>query len=426
MELTNPYHMRGMIPIESDMFFGRESEMRRIGAMLSGEVPQCVSIIGERRIGKSSLAFRVFHRMRNAGNTLAVFLDCDQLSRHCQTEEQFFAMLQEQFSDAFTNQELIKKFCRGGEKREAEKLGRWEDGKPRSELCSISRTHPETDENQHQRFAQHIGSPRRGAPGRRRQEKLFNDYATFRDFLKKIGGNQVRTIIFMDEFEHLPGKSFADETFFSNLRSAANSPDHRLAFVTISRTGLKELTQCSIRTSGFWNIFEPEIIGLLDSKSIDGLRRHKFVEKDFSLSREEIERMAYYGGDFPFFNQVVCSWVWDAKVSRSVPDWDDLEVRFSSYYKKLWEDRAVEEQKLLKKLKGKEEDFSLKEMKARGILIKKDNFYRPFSDYFSRLIKNNTLVIKREKMSFKKIMQHIKNLLAIIKTGKEIVTDKGE
>jgi hypothetical protein len=26
----------------------------------------------------------------------------------------------------------------------------------------------ETNENQHKRFAQHIGSPRRGAPGRRR------------------------------------------------------------------------------------------------------------------------------------------------------------------------------------------------------------------------------------------------------------------
>ncbi len=31
-----------------------------------------------------------------------------------------------------------------------------------NELHSISRPHPETNENQHQRFAQHIGSPRRG------------------------------------------------------------------------------------------------------------------------------------------------------------------------------------------------------------------------------------------------------------------------
>ena len=36
----------------------------------------------------------------------------------------------------------------------------------------MPRLNPETNENQHKRFAQHIGSPRRGAPGRRRQKKL--------------------------------------------------------------------------------------------------------------------------------------------------------------------------------------------------------------------------------------------------------------
>jgi hypothetical protein len=35
----------------------------------------------------------------------------------------------------------------------------------------VSRPHPETNENRHKRFAQHIGTPRRGAPGRRRQIK---------------------------------------------------------------------------------------------------------------------------------------------------------------------------------------------------------------------------------------------------------------
>jgi amino acid adenylation domain-containing protein len=36
-------------------------------------------------------------------------------------------------------------------------------------LIMMPRPHPGTNENQHQRVAQHIGSPRRGAPGRRRQ-----------------------------------------------------------------------------------------------------------------------------------------------------------------------------------------------------------------------------------------------------------------
>jgi hypothetical protein len=135
--------------------------------------------------------------------------------------------------------------------------------------------------------------------------------------------------------------------------------------------------------------------------------------------------MAYYGGDFPFFNQVVCSWVWDAKVSHTEPDWDDLEVRLFPHYKELWEKRTTEEQKLLKKLEGKKDEFSLKEMKSRGILIKKDKFYLPFSVYFSHLIKNNTLMMKREKIGDKEIMKNVKEVLDIVKTCKEIVTDKG-
>jgi hypothetical protein len=48
-------------------------------------------------------------------------------------------------------------------------------------LIMMPRLHPETNENQHKRFAQHIGSPRRGAPGRRRHLKKI-----YPQVLKKI------------------------------------------------------------------------------------------------------------------------------------------------------------------------------------------------------------------------------------------------
>ena len=79
--------------------------------------------------------------------------------------KQSFYPLAAKQKKSVNNQKLLQ----GGEKREAEKLGGWEDGKLRSELHSISRQQPETNEYQHKRFAQHIGPPRRGVPGRRRQ-----------------------------------------------------------------------------------------------------------------------------------------------------------------------------------------------------------------------------------------------------------------
>ena len=105
--ISNPYNMRGMISIESDMFFGRESEMRIIEGMLSSDPPQSVSIVGERRIGKSSLAFRVFHKIKKSGDTLAIFLDCDGLSEECQTKDHFFRLLNKRFLEALAHKPKI-------------------------------------------------------------------------------------------------------------------------------------------------------------------------------------------------------------------------------------------------------------------------------------------------------------------------------
>jgi len=66
-----------------------------------------------------------------------------------------------------------KKFLRGGLSQSVSRsVGQLDDGQaqPGNPLIMMPRPYTETNENQHQRFAQHIGSPRRGAPGRRRQQ----------------------------------------------------------------------------------------------------------------------------------------------------------------------------------------------------------------------------------------------------------------
>lgn len=367
MDITNPYKMRGMLPLESDMFFGREREMRRIEDMLTGDSPQCVSIIGERRIGKSSLAFRVFHKIKESKDTIAVYLDCDGLSETCQTKDRFFQLLNRLFLETAGNAAKLKHFFSGVE------------------------------------------------------GDLFDTYSAFKVFLKRAGERKMKTIIFFDEFEHLPDNTFKDDTFYSNLRALANNPHNRLAFVTISKIRLKDLAHRSIQSSGFWNIFKTEILGLLNRPGIEQLRKYGFDKVDLSLPDVEKEKIHYYAGDFPFFNQVACSFIWDSKSNNEEFDWDNLEVEIFPFYEKLWEDRTKEEQKLLDSLKGKKSDFALKEMKARGVLIKKDDRYFPFSGYLSYLIEEQ-LEIKRKKLSEKEIMQDIKDVMGLVKDGKGIIT----
>ena len=339
MALKNPYTMKGMLPIDSEMFFGREKEMRRIEDMLTGVTPQCVSIIGERRIGKSSLAWRVFHKVKKEENTLAVFLDCGGLAEECKSKEQFFQRLNKCFLE----------------------------------------DNPGVEE-----------------PGK----SFFEDYSTFKNFTRSSGRKGKKTIIFLDEFEHLPDNGFADDTFFSNLRSMANNPKNLSAFVTISKTPLKELTHDSIQASTFWNIFNNKIIGLLDHRDITELRRCGFTRKKFSLTGEETGKIHYYANDFAFFNQVVCAFIWDAKMDGDDLDWDRLETEIYEYYEKMWQGRSKEEQKLLKSLKSKDNNILLKEIRTRGIVRKEKEYYLPFSDYFSHLIKD-TLEIERESFGDK-------------------------
>jgi hypothetical protein len=374
----NPYKLRGMIPIDSNMFFGREREMRRIADMLSGEAPQCVSIIGERRIGKSSLANRVFHGLRtmdDTAGTRAVYLDCDLLPDDCLSKDQFFQFLNQKFLEA-----------------------------------AVEALAPLTGSR---------------APVDKDQKNLFVDYPSFKAFIGDTGRKDIKTVIFLDEFEHLPCEEkknkhpFADDTFFSNLRAMANDPANRLAFVTLSKTNLKELTHRSIQSSGFWNIFQEKALGLLDPGSISALRRAGFDKAGISLTPGELEKIHYYAGDFPFFNQVVCSFLWEAKINGDEPGWDDVEVELLPFYEKLWEDRTREEQKLLKHLKDKE-DMTLKVMKSRGIIIKEGDRCQAFSGYFSSLIEKE-FEMRKEKLAEKESIQNLKEGLDILKKGKDIV-----
>ena len=57
---SNPYTNRGTIRNPQE-FFGREREVRRIFSRISSSHPQCISIIGERKIGKSSLLYFIDH-----------------------------------------------------------------------------------------------------------------------------------------------------------------------------------------------------------------------------------------------------------------------------------------------------------------------------------------------------------------------------
>ncbi|TMQ72162.1 MAG: hypothetical protein E6K80_03485, partial [Candidatus Eisenbacteria bacterium] len=79
----NPYLNRMMIKHRED-FFGRSQEIKRIYARLNASPPGSVSIVGDRKIGKSSLLNYLYARpnrqqyLEQADKTVMVFLDLQQ------------------------------------------------------------------------------------------------------------------------------------------------------------------------------------------------------------------------------------------------------------------------------------------------------------------------------------------------------------
>jgi hypothetical protein len=96
---VNPYLNRLMIR-SPEQFFGRGKEVSRVLSRIGGQPPQSVSIVGERRIGKSSLLFHITWpevRRRYLGqddDLVMVFFDLQQL--HDLPPEQFLLLLSDQ------------------------------------------------------------------------------------------------------------------------------------------------------------------------------------------------------------------------------------------------------------------------------------------------------------------------------------------
>ena len=97
----NPFTSRGMIT-DPRLFVGREDALERIFSRLEAAQPQSVSIVGERRIGRSSLLWQVKHqaaqRLPNSQHYRLALVDAQDAVAH--TPEGFRGLvLRELFED---------------------------------------------------------------------------------------------------------------------------------------------------------------------------------------------------------------------------------------------------------------------------------------------------------------------------------------
>ncbi len=335
-ERCNPYLNRVMIRNPAD-FFGREREIRRIYSRLDAPHPQSISVVGERRIGKSSLLNYVYHpgnrrlHMRNHADTTFVYLDFQSdVSWH------------------------VEKFI--------------------DYLFGV--------------FGLESRTGRRFLEGPRSLDRL-------KEAVQEMHEEGRRIILLMDEFETITRNENFEEGFFSFLRALANS--YRVAYVTSSCDELQ--TMChnrDIADSPFFNIFS----NLPLRPFTPDVARRLVVEPSAAVEvplEPHADRLIGLAGCFPLFLQIACSTLFDNLQDRgdAGPDWDWVERTFEEeafpHYDFVWERMEGPERDNLLRIAGGRKvspkfAFASENLVRRGYLVEAADGLRLCSRSFERYV----------------------------------------
>lgn len=254
----NPYLNRVAIR-DPRQFIGRRREISKIFSRIGASRPQSIAIVGDRRIGKSSLLNQIYHQetrsafLDDPSRYVFLFVDLQQ-RRHISPDDLFqdiFAQLAESLSD-------------------------------------------------------------------RAVDGLLPSFDGMRKVLARLKQANLRLIILFDEFDAVTTNQRFDLDFYSFLRACANNYD--VGYVTSSNRDLQELCHTQmIADSPFFNIFTNVYLRAF----LPAEARQLIVEPSSAsgVTLEAYYRdIVDLGGFFPFFLQIACSSFFDALVEGAGAD----------------------------------------------------------------------------------------------------------
>jgi tRNA A-37 threonylcarbamoyl transferase component Bud32 len=337
-QLRNPFFNRHRIT-DPAHFFGRQRELERLYSAIATH--QCVSVVGERKLGKSSLLTRLSHAptLQSFGldPALYLFVYFDLESMASARRDDFWMEL----------------------------------------LDTIASQLPPGDMAQALRKQIDNGEVR---------------FMTARRALRRLRDTSLEVVLMLDEFESLARNAQFDPDFYGELRSLAG--ELGLVILTASKRSLYDLTyeNSSTLSSPFFNIFSEMPIGLMP---LDDARRILIGlsgQAGPAFCAEEVEWALDLSGPHPFFTQVIGAHLFEAPGSgqlRSAEVYETIRKRFTAeaedHYRYIWASLDSSEQSGLLALPRTVEPL-LKMLRARSLVREIDDQPMPFSDAFAAFL----------------------------------------
>jgi serine/threonine-protein kinase len=325
--MNNPYTNRGAIKNPQE-FYGREKEIRRIYSRISSSHPQCLSIIGERKIGKSSLLYHISHKevlkkwLKDADSYLFLLLDLQERVNGLSFLT-FFRFIFKMLSDR-VGASLV----------------------PNSLIESLK---TETD-----------------------------CYETFKKIVSDIDKQGFKLILLFDEFGTITRNEQFDAAFFSFLRSIANN--HECAYITTSKERLQKLCHnVDISESPFFNIFTPVPLGQFDNDEARSLIFGPSEKVGVAFDESDAGFVFSVAGRHPLFIQMACAALFEHK-SRNVETHGrstfdavkaDFLVEATEQFEYIWQDADEGERQLLSQIAiggeiSSQQNYLIRDLQRKG------------------------------------------------------------
>jgi hypothetical protein len=271
-------------------FYGREEDIRQIVNWLRSSAHESTSIVGERRIGKTSLL---------------KYLDKTEVAASLGLSPEEYCMVYIEF------QGLTDITPRRFWDRVLHKMER--------SIC-LPDLAPEIQQV--------------------RQQDTF-DLFDLEDLFEVIGDAGLTTVLLMDEFEYVTQNSNFAPDFFGGLRTLAIHQN--LPLVTATRRELVDLCHSDeLKGSPFFNIFANVVLRPFSREDVYELLDGYLAETDLALSEREKKLVIGLGGGYPFFTQMAGHYLVEAKQKGLADDAllrdvvTNFDVQSDSHFTYMW------------------------------------------------------------------------------------------
>ncbi|MFL7839676.1 MAG: winged helix-turn-helix domain-containing protein [Candidatus Promineifilaceae bacterium] len=338
MSSENPFFHRGAIR-QAKYFYGRTAEVDQILGLLRNG--QSVSLVGPRRIGKSSLLLHICRpSVRKAFNlqpphALFVMLDCQELGGS--PPEEVYETLLLSLSDA------------------AEAAG-----------VTIDQTQ---------------------RPG---------TYRALDRALHQISSQNIPVTFILDEFELLAANRHLTPYFFARLRGLTTK--YGLAYLTASQRPLFAITaEEEILSSPFFNIFVTLPLGLFTEDEARSMIDGRLANANIEFSEDLINHLLFLAGPHPFFLHIAGYHAYlalqqnpDEEILDNVEILEaPIEVEADSHLGYLWNNLSEDEQYALALADGNIE--ILRQLEQQCLLQNNGGSYNYTSEILRRYVRRQTV-----------------------------------